>query len=109
MGRRYRWSCVDELGQWQLLEIVPETAPRQVLSAIFEMHYVLYKTVEHADGAVTRLGRQTFWVNQTIVRKVILYALMMGYKPDTDGPEFELGGMDDKIDLGLNNEGEIPL
>lgn len=100
---------MDEFGQWQLLEIVPETVPRQLLSAIFEMHYVLFKTVGHPDGAVTRLGRQTFWVNQTIVRKVILYALMMGYQPAIDGPEFELGGMDDKIDLGLHNEGEIPL
>ncbi len=86
----YHWIASGNDG-WIDLFVESRDKGGRLLSAKFEYH--------HAEG--DKGLQQQFVVTPGIVSQVILHGKSQGWNPEEKGKPFDLGQMDDKIELGI--------
>lgn len=99
-NKRYVWNVTGNDG-WLSLCIVPLKQQGNLLTASFGYHSVMVGTSTTQDGGPVLHMKQGLIITGYVVRQVILYALNAGWEPLVKGPLLNLGNMDDRINLRL--------
>jgi hypothetical protein len=100
---RYAWKTTGNDHGIDLY-ITPVNQPNSLLSARFDYHSKVTREYIMPDGIEARSLKQQISITGYIVRQVILHAIKTGWDPKGDVAVLNLGVMDDKIDIRVEEK-----
>ncbi len=101
---RYAWSATGNDGDINV-SVAPLDNVGQLLSTAFGYHSSVVAPLVREDGLVIGYSlKQQLTITPYIIRQVIQYALGLGWNPKEKGAQFNVPGIEEKIDLRLPGE-----
>jgi hypothetical protein len=86
------------------LTVVPRKHQNRIITAGFSYHSKMVSEHILPDGNKVQTFKQQIIITGYIVRQVILYAIQTGWDPKGDIIVLNLGAMDDKIDIRIDQK-----
>lgn len=103
VGRsRYAWSVTGKDG-WLHLSVIPLKQQDNLLTAIFDYHSKVVGNTVTVEGIEVVHLKQQLVITGLIVRKVIVYALNIGWDPRKKGMVLNLG----RVEAFLSNDNGV--
>ncbi|PSL33317.1 hypothetical protein [Chitinophaga ginsengisoli] len=100
---KYAWNATGNDGSIRL-SIIHVKHQQCIITASFSYHSKLINEHIFPDGDKVQSFRQQLIITGYIVRQVILYAMQEGWDPMGNVTVLNLGAMDDKIDLRIEQK-----
>jgi hypothetical protein len=97
---KYAWS-ITGTDDGISLSIIPIKRQNRLIRAYFEYHSKVTHEWILPDGGKGQAAKQQIVVTGYIVRQVILHAITKGWEAAGNIPVFNLGSMDNEVDLRI--------
>ena len=106
-GEQYAWSTTGRDGSIGL-SIIPLKHQNRLITASFSYHSKVTDESASPTGDKIKAMKQQVIITGYIVRQTILYAIAEGWKLTGDTAVWNLGTMDEKVDLRIERPGLHP-